>query len=259
MRADQALVDQGLASSRNQAQQMIEAGLVFTTETGTEQPVKKSSQKVIDPSLLSVREGDVQKYVSRGGLKLEGALRHTKLSVEGAVAADIGISTGGFTDCLLKHGATKVIGVDVGHDQLAKPLRADSRVICLEGINARELSAATLLASSPSLGDNTSFDVIVVDVSFISLTLILPNLPTLLRPMGKVLALVKPQFEVGSSNLGKGGIVKDPSLYRGVEEKIRATCADIGLKVEDYFESSIEGGDGNKEFFVYASVIRARI
>lgn len=259
MRADQALVDQGLASSRNQAQQMIEAGLVFTTEAGSEQLIKKSSQKIIDPALLTVREGDIQKYVSRGGLKLEGALKRTGLSVMGAVALDVGISTGGFTDCLLKSGAAKVIGVDVGHGQLANALRADPRVICLEGINARELSAATLLASSPTSGDNSPFDIIVVDVSFISLTLILPQLPPLLRAPGKVLALVKPQFEVGSANLGKGGIVKDPSLYLGVEEKIRATCSDIGLKVEDYFESSIEGGDGNKEFFVYASRITTSV
>lgn len=255
MRADQALVDQGLANSRNQAQQMIEAGLVFTSETGSEQPIKKSSQKIIDPTRLSVREGDIQKYVSRGGLKLEGALKRVELSVQNAAAMDVGISTGGFTDCLLKHGASKVIGVDVGHDQLASPLKRDSRVICLEGINARELSAATLLASLGGVSDNTTFDIIVVDVSFISLTLILPKLPELLRPSGKVLALVKPQFEVGASNLGKGGIVKDPSLYTGVEAKIRATCNDVGIKVEDYFESSIEGGDGNKEFFVYGGRI----
>lgn len=253
MRADQALVDQGLASSRNQAQQMIEAGLVFTTETGAEQQIKKSSQKVSDPTALSVREGDIQRFVSRGGLKLEGALKHTKFPIAGALALDVGISTGGFTDCLLKSGASKVIGVDVGHDQLAASLKNDPRVICLEGINARELNAATLLASLGTSVDNISFDIIVVDVSFISLTLILPRLSELLKPTGKVLALVKPQFEVGASNLGKGGVVKDFSLYAGVEEKIRAKCADVGLRVEDYFESSIEGGDGNKEFFVYAN------
>jgi 23S rRNA (cytidine1920-2'-O)/16S rRNA (cytidine1409-2'-O)-methyltransferase len=253
MRADQALVDQGLASSRNQAQQMIEEGLVFTTETGSEQPIKKSSQKINDPSALKVLEGNIQRYVSRGGLKLEGAFKRTSLRVEGAMALDVGISTGGFTDCLLKHGASKVIGVDVGHNQLASSLKADPRVVCLEGINARELSAATLVASMGKSGENSIFDIIVVDVSFISLTLILPRLAELLKQNGKVLALVKPQFEVGASNLGKGGVVKDSSLYAGVEEKIRATCADVGLKVEDYFESSIEGGDGNKEFFVYTS------
>lgn len=251
MRADQALVDQGLANSRNQAQQMIEAGLVFTSESGSEQPIKKSSQKISDPTALSVKAGDIQKYVSRGGLKLEGALIRTKFDIAGADALDVGISTGGFTDCLLKRGAAKVIGVDVGHDQLAPSLKSDPRVICLEGINARELSAATL----ESLGKNMTFDIIVVDVSFISLTLIIPRLAQLLKPNGKVLALVKPQFEVGASNLGKGGVVKDSSLYVGLEEKIRAKCSEVELKVEDYFESSIEGGDGNKEFFVYCSVM----
>ena len=154
---------QGLANSRNQAQQLIEAGLVFTTESGTEQPVKKSSQKVSDPSALTVREGAIQRFVSRGGLKLEGALERTKHPVAGALALDVGISTGGFTDCLLKKGAVKVIGVDVGHDQLASSLKNDARVICLEGINARELSSATLLAATASSGENMAFDIIVVD------------------------------------------------------------------------------------------------
>lgn len=245
-RADQALVEQGLASSRTQAQQLIEAGQVFKIENGRELAVTKSSQKIEDPQNLRVKEGAVQKYVSRGGLKLEGALQHCHLDVAGSLALDVGISTGGFTDCLLKSGAAKVIGVDVGHSQLDPRLKNDSRVVCLEGINARDLTAATL----SSLSENMTFDIIVVDVSFISLTLILPKLPELLKQNGKILALVKPQFEVGASNLGKGGVVKDSSLYKEVEEKIRATCAQLALKVEDYFESSIEGGDGNKEFFV---------
>ena len=250
MRVDQALVEQGLANSRTQAQQMIDGGLVYLADP-TETPIKKSSQKIIDPTLLRVRESELHKYVSRGGLKLEGALRHTKFDPLGITALDVGISTGGFTDCILKSGAQQVIGIDVGHNQLAAELQNDPRVICLEGINARELSAAHLQTS----GDTIAFDLIVVDVSFISLTLILPRLPVLLKAQGKLLALVKPQFEVGQAGLGKGGVVKDSSLFKDVENKIRTTCKEVGFEVEDYFESSIHGGDGNKEFFVFASRI----
>lgn len=250
MRADQALVEQGLATSRSQAQQLIEAGLVVViSPQASEQTIKKASQQVPQGSAFKLKETNLTKYVSRGGVKLEGAIQRTKLNVTGSNTLDVGISTGGFTDCLLQNGAQKVVGVDVGHKQLAEKLRKDSRVVCLEGINARELSAATL----SSLGENTNFDIIVVDVSFISLNLILPRLQPLLRKEGKLLALVKPQFEVGADNLGKGGIVKDSSLYKIVENKIRSTCKEVGFEVEDYFESSIEGGDGNKEFFVFAS------
>jgi 23S rRNA (cytidine1920-2'-O)/16S rRNA (cytidine1409-2'-O)-methyltransferase len=190
------------------------------------------------------------RYVSRGGLKLAGALAHTGLEVAGWVCLDVGQSTGGFTDCLLQAGAARVVGVDVGHGQLHPRLRGDPRVLCLEGVNARGLGPADLGNARPAGG----FDLIVADASFISLTLLLPRFPALLRPGGQVLALVKPQFEVGPEGVGKGGLVRDPALYAGVEEKLRAACGYCGLRVRDWFDSPIAGGDGNREFFLWLSL-----
>ena len=154
---------------------------------------------------------------------------------------DVGQSTGGFTDCLLQRCAAHVVGVDVGHDQLHAKIRNDARVTGIEGVNARTLQ---------NVGE--PFDLIVADVSFISLTKVLPQWPALLHEGGRVLSLVKPQFEVGADNLARGGIVRDDSLYAVVEKTIRKSCFDAGLIVLDYFDSSITGGDGNREFFIYA-------
>jgi 23S rRNA (cytidine1920-2'-O)/16S rRNA (cytidine1409-2'-O)-methyltransferase len=168
--------------------------------------------------------------------------------VSGYFCLDVGQSTGGFSDCLLQAGAARVVGVEVGHGQLHPRLKDDPRLACLEGINARHLTAADLGGHFPAQG----FDLIVADASFISLTLLLPSFPALLRPGGRILALVKPQFEVGPKNLGKGGIVRDTSLYARVEAKIRAACAECGLEVQDWFDSPITGSDGNREFFALA-------
>ncbi|HVK61144.1 MAG TPA: TlyA family RNA methyltransferase [Bdellovibrionales bacterium] len=240
-----------MASSRNRAQELIAAGAAFLVIDGKRQQIKKPSQKIeLTPTTeveIAGPEG-LQKYVSRGGIKLEGALKHTKFNAQGISALDVGISTGGFTDCLLQAGAKHVVGIDVGHAQLADKLRSDSRVECIEGINARALRQGTAAAVLKS----RKFDLVVIDVSFISLTLVLPEVISYLNDSAPVLALVKPQFEVGRENLGKNGIVKDESLFAIVESKIRRSCQAAGLIVEDYFESSIEGSDGNKEFFVFA-------
>jgi len=163
--------------------------------------------------------------------------------VRGRNCLDVGQSTGGFTDCLLQAGAARVVGVDVGHGQLHPRLRADARVACIEGVNARALAEAPLPVRS--------FECIVADVSFISLALVLPQLPPLLAADGAMLLLVKPQFEVGPENVGKGGIVRDSALYAQVETKLRQVCAALALAVRDWFESPITGSDGNREFFLW--------
>ena len=249
MRIDLFLVEKSLAPSRARAQDWIAKGRVFLIDGNQRTRLKKPSLQVPDDAQIEVEsDPESDRFVSRGGIKMQGALDRTGLKTQGLRVLDIGISTGGFTDCLLQAGVKSVIGVDVGHDQLADRLRNDPRVFCIEGVNARDLSQVPLIEKN---GGRT-FDLIVVDVSFISLSLILPAAVPLLGN-GFVLALVKPQFEVGWKNLGKGGIVKDASLYSEVETKIREACAAAGLAVEDYFESSIEGTDGNREFFVLAS------
>jgi 23S rRNA (cytidine1920-2'-O)/16S rRNA (cytidine1409-2'-O)-methyltransferase len=245
MRIDQLLVSRGLAASRSAAQRLIASGRVRCDAGRGWQGVDKASLDLPPDTPLAVEPDPADRYVSRGGLKLAGALAHTGLVVDGLSCLDVGQSTGGFTDCLLQAGAARVVGVEVGHDQLHPRLRDDARVVCLEGINARHLEAA-------DLGGEHEFDLIVTDASFISLTLLLPNFPALLKAGGRILALVKPQFEVGPGKLGKGGIVRDPALYPAVEVKIRAACAAAGLAVLDFFDSPITGGDGNREFFVHA-------
>lgn len=246
MRADILLVEKGFATSRNRAQDLIATGRVFVLSNGQRQPVKKPSLQLEGhESFEVVPDPEALHYVSRGGLKMRGALDKLGLLVDGARVLDIGISTGGFTDCLLQAGARAVIGVDVGHGQLAAQLEGDPRLQLIEGANARDLSRIELLQGQ-------KFDLIVADVSFISLTLVLPGMISYLKESASILALVKPQFEVGREGLGKNGIVKDASLYAGVEAKIRASAVGAGLLVEDYFESSIKGFDGNREFFLYA-------
>ena len=202
--------------------------------------------------------------MSRGGLKLAGALQWAGLSVSGLLCLDVGQSTGGFTDCLLQAGAARVVGVDVGHHQLNPRLREDPRVICLEGLNARNMTAADLVAEDEGAdgevaSQSESFDppypLITGDLSFISLTLVLPALVPLLAEGGQLLMLVKPQFELQPGQIGKGGIVNDPAYYDVVEQRLRQCCADLGLQVRGYSESVIQGGDGNREFFIHAEKI----
>lgn len=249
VRADALLVDLGLAPSRTTAQRLIEAGRV----NGPAGSITKPSQEFAPGTLLVVIPDDTDRYVSRGGLKLAGALHATGVLPKGKICLDLGQSTGGFTDCLIQEGAAHVVGVDVGHDQLHPSIAAVAKVTALEGINCRALTAAQLGAAMPKQG----FDLIVGDLSFISLTLILPQLPPLLHHNGELLLLVKPQFELGPGALGKGGVVRDTALYVELEAKLRQAAANCGLHVLAWLDSPITGGGvgnipGNREFFLYA-------
>jgi 23S rRNA (cytidine1920-2'-O)/16S rRNA (cytidine1409-2'-O)-methyltransferase len=258
MRADQLLVHRGLAASRSQAQRLIESGVRKLTREGWKAVAK--SDDLFDDIELELLNASEAKYVSRGGLKLEGALTKSGIEVAGKLCLDVGQSTGGFTDCLLQQGAAFVVGVDVGHAQLHQKLRDDERVICLEKINARELNTPDLIAlcadsmpaTSPFDLKKQAFQLLVGDVSFISQTLLVPRFADLLAKDANVLMLVKPQFELQPGDLAKGGIVKDASLYEKVEQRIRESYSQAKLTVKNYFESPISGGDGNREFFVQA-------
>lgn len=249
MRIDQLLVERGLAASRSQAQRLIAAGVTWRLHPGDWQRVGKNRDDVPETAELVLQDDAESRYVSRGGLKLEGALRHTGLRVEGLRCLDVGQSTGGFTDCLLHHGAAEVVGVDVGHAQVHERIRNHARVTCIEGLNARELQL-----DDERIPDGTEgFDVMVGDVSFISLTLVLPGVVHFLKPEGQLLMLVKPQFELQPGQVGKHGIVRDPALYAFVQERVCAALVGLGLKVNAWMDSVIDGGDGNKEFFVHAA------
>jgi 23S rRNA (cytidine1920-2'-O)/16S rRNA (cytidine1409-2'-O)-methyltransferase len=243
LRVDALLVQQGLMPSRTSAQRLIEAGRV-SWSGGV---IHKPSLVLPLNTVLQVVPDESDRFVSRGALKLQGALAHSGLSVARKVCLDVGQSTGGFTDCLLQAKAERVVGVDVGHGQLHPKLASDDRVFALEGINCRKLCAADLGAAFPANG----FDLIVADVSFISLTLILPCLPPLLAKAGQMLLLVKPQFEVGPGKLGKGGVVKDPRLYVDVERKLNDATMVAGMRLVGWFDSPITGTDGNREFFIW--------
>lgn len=234
-RLDVFLVDQGFFSSREQAQRAIMAGEIRVGDA----IVDKASVKVGPDSTVSVREA--APYVGRGGVKLESALDHFGVEVAGVTALDIGASTGGFTDCLLQRGATKVYAIDVGHGQLAWKIRNDPRVIVREKLNARFLSRADI---------PDEIDLCVIDVSFISLTLILPNAFELVTPNGMILALIKPQFELQAADVGRGGIVREPALHEKAERKIRDFVLEAGHTITGIVPSGITGTDGNQEFFI---------
>ncbi|GAA4415862.1 TlyA family RNA methyltransferase [Quisquiliibacterium transsilvanicum] len=244
MRADQLLVKCGLADSRTLARRMIESGRVSADGT----PVRKPSTELDEDARLAVTAGEEDRYVSRGGLKLAGALAAAGVEPRGLVCLDVGQSTGGFTDCLLQSGATRVVGVDVGHGQLHPRLAGDPRLACIEGVNARALDAAALGAQMPEGG----FGLVVIDVSFISLTLVLPPLAALVAPGAQLLALVKPQFEVGRAGLDRRGLVKSPALYEGVRETVTDCARRSGWAPLAWLDSPIAGGDGNREFFLHA-------
>jgi 23S rRNA (cytidine1920-2'-O)/16S rRNA (cytidine1409-2'-O)-methyltransferase len=234
LRLDQLLVGKGLFASREQARRAIMAGEVMI---GT-RIAGKTSELFDEQAAITVKP--TRKYVGRGALKLEAALDHFKIDVHRKTTLDIGASTGGFTDCMLQRGANKVYAVDVGHGQLDWKLRNDPRVIVLEKVNARSLSREHI----PEL-----VDLCVIDVSFISLTLILPNAFDLITSMGVILALIKPQFELQRSEVGKGGIVRDPALHRKAQDKIVAFVTDLGHVVSGIVPSAIKGTDGNQELF----------
>lgn len=259
MRIDVWLVENKLAPSRQKAQDWVNAGRVFiVTPDGVAKRISKASVTIDTASVangevkIEVRRESGPDYVSRGGIKMRGALDQTKLNVTGFHVFDIGISTGGFSDCCLQAGAARVVGVDVGHGQLAEKLRNDDRVAHLEGVNARMLVSPSAAQPVIDANDGRRFDLVVIDVSFISLKYILPVVPRFLAPGGHVIALVKPQFEVGRAGLSKKGIVKDAALFPVVESSIKDVCASLGLAVESYFGSSILGSDGNQEFFLHA-------
>jgi 23S rRNA (cytidine1920-2'-O)/16S rRNA (cytidine1409-2'-O)-methyltransferase len=245
-RIDQLLVQRGLAPSRSAAQRLIERGAVqWLGPRGWATP-RKAGDELPEGCELQVTDDAELRWASRGGLKLEGALRHTGIAVAGRLCLDVGQSTGGFTDVLLAGGAKHVVGIDVGQGQLVQRLREDARVTAVEGVNARHLQAGQLPFAS--------YGLIVGDLSFISLTLVLPALAPLLQ--GDLLMLVKPQFELQPQHIGKGGLVKDKALHAQVEQRLRASCEGLGLQVRDWFESPIAGGDGNTEFFVWAQARR---
>ncbi len=235
-RLDRLLVDRGLAESREKAQALIMAGEVFVSG----QKAAKPGQAIADDASIEVRAR--LPYVSRGGFKLAEALRHFAINPAGQVCLDIGSSTGGFTDVLLQAGAARVHAVDVGAGQLDWKLRTDPRVIVHEGINARQLAFEDI---------GEPVDLIVCDVSFISVTLILPAAVPLLRPEGRMVILVKPQFEVGRGQVGKGGIVRDPELHRAACERVAGAARELGFETE-IIDSPIPGAEGNREFLLYA-------
>ena len=329
MRADQLLVERGHAASRSQAQRLIAAGVQWRlAPTLPWNAVAKNGDDIPAGAEVQLLDAAEAKYLSRGGLKLEGALAAAGVRVDGLHCLDVGQSTGGFTDCLLQHGAAQVVGVDVGQGQLHERLRADVRVIGVEGLNARHMTPEALrdaceealcerIEAEPEDNDTqpvapyawmrngglvdedyddsddakeqeveafkaeraakaqaratgkvatvrqrmagredvaipAAFELVTGDLSFISLTLVLPALVPLLAPQGALLMLVKPQFELQPGQVGKGGIVRDAALFPLVEQRLRDCCAQLGLQVLGWYDSAIEGGDGNREFFIYA-------
>ena len=247
-RIDQLLVQRGLAPSRSAAQRLIERGAVqWHGPRGWTVPRKAGDELPAEAELKLTDDAELR-WASRAGLKLEGALAHTGIEVAGRHCLDVGQSTGGFTDVLLARGAAQVTGVDVGHGQLLQRLREDARVTVLEGVNARHLQ--------PSQLPRPSYDLVVGDLSFISLTLVLPALAPLVDPRGELLMLVKPQFELQPEHIGKGGLVRDETSYALVRTRVEAACSSAGLVVRDWFDSPILGGDGNREFFVWAQAPR---
>jgi 23S rRNA (cytidine1920-2'-O)/16S rRNA (cytidine1409-2'-O)-methyltransferase len=236
VRLDRLLVERGLAPSRERAQRLIMAGDVLVDE----RPVTKAGSEVADDAPVRLR-APASPWASRGGEKLAGALDAFGLDVAGRVVLDVGASTGGFTDVCLRRGAARVIAVDVGYGQLAWSLRQDPRVTVVDRTNARTLTAAALPATP---------DLVVVDVSFISLTLVLPALVPLGAPGAEFVLLVKPQFEVGKGEVGKGGVVRDPALRAGAVARVRAAAETLGLAVRAEADSVLAGPKGNREVFL---------
>lgn len=247
LRLDKLLVERGLAASRERAQALILAGRVLVAE----QRVDKPGAAVTDDAAIRMLGNDLR-YVSRGGLKLEGALAQWGIDLRGAACVDIGASTGGFTDCMLQHGAASVLAVDTGYGQIAHSLRVDPRVTLLERTNARKLAAGELLPLTPA-----PVRFLAMDVSFISATLVLPAvIGALAAPggiwSGEAVILVKPQFEAGREHVGKGGIVRDPAAHALAVDRVRAEVGLLHGKSLGLIDSPILGMEGNREFLLYA-------
>jgi 23S rRNA (cytidine1920-2'-O)/16S rRNA (cytidine1409-2'-O)-methyltransferase len=236
-RIDRLMLERGLVDSRTKAQALIMAGAVLVNEQRAEKP-----SDLIEPDAEIRIKGaadPASRYVGRGGVKLEAALREFALDVNGKMCLDVGSSTGGFTDCLLQHGARRVVAIDVGHNQLDWRLRNDPRVEVREGVNARYLKPEDF---------NERFELAVMDVAFISATKVMPAIVPLLTSGARLIVLIKPQFEVGRGEVGKGGIVRDPEKHQRVIAEVNAAAAALGLGVERVMESPISGADGNIEF-----------
>jgi len=238
MRLDKLVVERGLAATREKAQALILAGQISVNGR-----VIEKAGTLVSPEAQLALEGEPLRYVSRGGIKLEGALADFGLDSAGKVCLDIGASTGGFTDCLLQHGARKVFAVDVGRGQLDWKLRRDPRVVVLEGKNARYLKFA-------DLGEQV--DLITIDIAFISVTKILPAVLQFAHAGTDWLILVKPQFELTRRQVGKGGVVRDPALQQQAVEKVAQAAASLGLEVRGSRASRLPGAEGNREFFLHA-------
>ncbi|MCA1619480.1 MAG: TlyA family RNA methyltransferase [Acidobacteria bacterium] len=236
-RVDRLLVERGLAPTRTRAQALVMAGRVIVGE----HRVEKASETFPPDAPLRVRGGEdpAARYVGRGGLKLEKALAEFHIDPSGLDCLDVGASTGGFTDCLLQHGARRVVALDVGHNQIDWRLRTDPRVEVREGVNARHLRAEDF---------DERFDLATMDVSFISATKVLPAVVPLVKDGGGIVVLVKPQFEVGRGEVGKGGIVRDPARHARVVEEVNAAARSLGLEVAGVTDSPVTGADGNREF-----------
>jgi len=235
-RLDVRVVDNGLAPSRQRAQALIMAGAILVDDC----PVDKPGAMISEDAVITSKGADLP-FVSRGGLKLREALDTLKMDVSGCLCLDVGASTGGFTDCLLQHGATRVYAIDVGYGQLDWRLRNDPRVVVIERTNIRYATPEIL---------PEPFDLITVDVSFISLKIVVPAVVPFLKPDGKILALIKPQFEVGKGEVGKGGVVKDPALHEKVIADLSVFFLNAGLAPGPVIPSPILGPKGNREFII---------
>jgi 23S rRNA (cytidine1920-2'-O)/16S rRNA (cytidine1409-2'-O)-methyltransferase len=238
LRLDRLLVERGLVDSRQKAQGLILAGQIMVDEQKQEK-----CGALVDTQAALRMLGETPKYVSRGGLKLEGALEHFRINPDSKVCLDVGASTGGFTDCLLQHGAGKVFALDGGTNQLDWKIRRDPRVIVLEKVNARYLTFDRI---------GMQVDLVTVDVSFISATLILPTLVSLLAARAELVVLVKPQFEVGKGQVGKGGIVRDPAQHHEAVAKVSRKLLELGFGNLASMESPLLGAEGNREFLLHA-------
>lgn len=239
-RIDKLLVERGLADSRTKAQALIMAGAVLVNE----QRAEKSSDLIEPGASIRIKGADdpAARYVGRGGVKLEAALREFAIDVRALLCLDVGSSTGGFTDCLLQHGARRVVAIDVGHNQLDWRLRNDSRIEVREGVNARYLQPQDF---------DDRFDIAVMDVAFISATKVMPAIVPLLNAGGSLIVLIKPQFEVGRGEVSKGGIVRELEKHERVIAEVNCAAEELGLKVRGLIQSPIHGADGNIEFLAW--------
>jgi 23S rRNA (cytidine1920-2'-O)/16S rRNA (cytidine1409-2'-O)-methyltransferase len=235
-RLDLVLVDRGLAPSRQRARALIMAGKILVNKL----PAAKAGTLISESDSVELKGADIP-YVSRGGLKLEGALNELSLDISGRICLDVGASTGGFTDCLLQNGALRVYAVDVGYGQMAWKLRQDSRVVTIERTNIRHMPLEII---------PEAIDIATIDASFISLKIVVPAVTAFLKKEGYILALIKPQFEVGKDQVGKGGVVRDPKLHARVIEDLCSFFAGTGLRCKKVVPSPLLGPKGNREFFI---------